>query len=123
MSDVNDFLDLLASTARTADALQEFTLHSHKGILLVVDITIVPGVDTVSPRLQVQAGSGGYVTIWTAAAALVASGTTTYLLYPGASGGNFTEVDGIALAERMRLFMDHSAAGSFTYSVRAYRIP
>lgn len=115
--------EILVSAVRSADTSVEFRLQQELGILLVVDITVRPGAETVTPNVQVQGAALGWTSIWIATAALGPVAISTFLLYPGASGGNLTEVDGIALPSHCRLFMDHSGVGAFTYSVRLYKIP
>ena len=112
----------LASAARTADHNVPLQNGDQKGMLLVVDVT-ASTTGTVTPRLQVEDAVGTWVTIWSAAAAFGAVNTYSYLLYPGASGGNLTEVDGIPITGRCRLLFDHTDATSITYSARMFFIP
>lgn len=119
---MNGTLVVLASAARTATTNSEvFTNFGARGILLIVDATVEVDTAEVTPSLQAYDPlSGKYATIWTAAAAISAVGTATYLLYPGASDGNMTEVDGIPLPAQFRVVMTAADADSLTYSVGAH---
>lgn len=122
----NSSVTLLASLARTADVTQAFTNQQYRGIILVLDVTVAgagPPAFSVTPNVRTKDEAGNYDNIlWTAAAAVTAVGQYQYIIYPAASGGNATEVDGIPLPGEWQLFMDHANATSGTYSVRGHYI-
>lgn len=114
-------LTLLSSAARTATTTSaDFTNYNCKGAIFVVDITAVPGAETV--QLEVQAGNSlvtKYIPV-VSGTTQSATGTTWVILYPttmgAASWNNYA--NGI-LPKTFRVKMTHSASGSFTYSVTA----
>lgn len=116
----NHSFTVLASAARTATVSKEIPNNGWRGLILCVNATAETATASVTPSLQAKNEAGEWQTIWTAAAAIEAVGTFTYLLYPGASGGNFTEVDGIPLPLELRLVMTHADADALTYSIRGH---
>jgi hypothetical protein len=119
-------IQLLASAARTAAVQSEEQKSdgSYKGILLIVDSTASADTPSITPSIQAYNPVGAeWVTIWTAAAAITGAANTTYLLYPAASGGNMTEVDGIPIPIWWRLSVAVADADSITYSAVAHLLP
>lgn len=115
----NTDLVILSSAVRAASANgQDRTNQNARGILVVIDVTAVPTVDTVTFTLQGKdPASGKYYTIL-ASAALVAAGTVVLRVYPGlTAAANLVASD--ALPRTWRLITTHSAATNFTYSVGA----
>lgn len=108
---------IYASTATTATHSKEFGNVNVRGCMLIVDVSAAADTPSVTPSMQVRDGNGDWNDIWTAAAAFTGTGTKTYLLYPGAANGNFTEVDGIPLPVDGRFTFTHADADSITYSV------
>ncbi len=111
-----------AATAATRTSGIKFTPDA-KGLLIMVSIGTLTTTPTFLPSLQVRGGDGSWVTIWTAAAAIAAAGQTSYMLYPGALNGDFTEVDGIAVPGSWRFVLTFGSTGSaLTTEVRAHGI-
>ena len=84
-------IQLFPSAARTVSVQSEEQKNTgeYRGILLIVKSTAVTDTPTITPSIQAyEPISATWVTIWTAAAAIASATATTYLLYPGASGGN-----------------------------------
>lgn len=108
--------ELFASEARIADVTSdEFNNHYHKGIILLIDVTDSSLTPSVVPTIQTRIGE-----TWVDVAlgtAFTAAGQFSLLLYPGAVGGEFTDVIGAFLPPVWHLFMNHSDADSITYSV------
>lgn len=118
----NGTLTVLESAARTVETTSEaFSNLGARGILLVVNTPAVAATAEITPSIQAyDYTSGAWYTIWTAAAAISTETGSSYLLYPGASGGNFVEVDGIPLPARWRLSVAVANAEEVTYSVGAH---
>jgi hypothetical protein len=119
-------IQLLASAARTAAIQSEEVKNAgeYRGILLIIDATALAATPGVTPNIQAyDPVSAAWYTVWTAAAAISATGDYTYLLYPGASGGNMTEVDAIPIPIWWRLSMTVADADSLTYSATAHMLP
>lgn len=91
-----------------------------KGILLFVDVTSA-GTGSITPSIQVRGpNSANFFTIWTAASALTTNGVRAYYLYPGASGGSFTEIVSCGLpGVEWQVTITHNNANSATYGVGA----
>lgn len=113
-----------ASAARTATLIGDDNrkVPGNRGVKAVLDVTAVPGIDTVQLVIENKDPvSGKYVQVL-AAAARVATGTDTLTVYPGgAVTANVSANDSIADTYRIRVV--HSAATSFTYSVSVTELP
>jgi len=121
----NDEKILLASAARIATpTISPQANNSHRGMILVVNVTARGVATTLTPGLQLRDPvSGEYVTIWTAAAAInTANATVAYLFYPSPLADAaclYTEAVDMAIPTQWRAVMTHSDANSITYSVCA----
>jgi len=115
----NQDLVILASAVRAASANgADRTNGNARGIIIVIDVTLVPGVDTVTFTLQGKdPASGKYYTIL-ASAALVGAGTVVLRVYPGLTAAANLVVSDL-LPRTWRVITTHSAATNFTYSVGA----
>lgn len=117
---------LFASAAR--DVAQAYTSdaqnnHQATGMLVFVDVTAETDTASVTPSLQASFDAGTtWVTCWTAAAAVEATGDFTYMFYPGilaSADGAFTESLNMPLPRCWRWVMTHADADALTYSVTA----
>lgn len=115
----NENFVVLASAVRAAtnsSAVKDN--YAHRGGHFIIDVTVVPGTDTVTPKIEgYDPRSGKYYTILEGAA-IVATGTTILKVYPGigaVANGAASDV----LPPAWRVTMTHSAASDFTYSVSA----
>lgn len=107
---------LVAQTRAATTTSADFVNYGSKGIHLVVDVTVVPGVDTVTPKLQGMINNVYYDLL--VGSAIVATGTTVLKLYPGISAtANVSSSD--VLPGSWRVVMTHSAATTFNYTVSA----
>ena len=120
---VNFEVALLASAARTVETRSPDQVNANgRGLILIVNITADPAAASITPTLEIRDPiSGNYFTVWTAAAALAAVGTTAYLFEVGGVGsaGSFTEAINIRLTRTWRFTMTVANASSMTYSVSA----
>ncbi len=112
---------LLASAARTTttDSKDQINYNSNYGAILIVNVSEVTATPVLTPKLRLKDPiSENYVDIWTAAATLTATGTTTYLFGLGGSGaaGDYTEATNLLLPRIFRFRMIHADADSATYS-------
>lgn len=111
---------LLASAARTATTTTS-TLINHNGsaITLWLNVTIVPGVDTIQVNVQgYDPASSAWYTIAADAAISTAQARQIVLGLGAVSGGSAAEsVFGIPLPRQYRVTVVHSGPGSFTYSL------
>lgn len=126
MGATNHSFTLLASAARTASltTTPPSPNQDGKGVILTYDVTVVSGTSpTLQPNVRIKYEDAAFAVLWTAAANITATGKYNYVLYPGASGGNATEVDGIPLPLEWDLRdVIGGTSPSFTYSVRAHYI-
>jgi hypothetical protein len=116
----NQDITLLTSAARTTttSASPPTNNFNARGVWVVLNITVVPGADTVTLKIEARdTVSGLYVTLLTGAAQ-VGTGTTEYSLYPGVTETANVDVSR-PLPRNWRITVTHSAATSFTYSVGA----
>lgn len=85
-------VELLAAEVDTeANRTSGSFAKSHRGILATVKVSNLVAAPTYTPSLQMRTQGGDWVTFWTAAAAISANGTYTYLLYPDSAGATYTE--------------------------------
>lgn len=93
-----------------------------RGVIVVFDITAVPTVDTVTPKIQGKDPvSGKYYDI-VSAAAQVAVATIVLKVYPGITVAANLAVSDV-LPRTWRLVVTHSAGTNFTYSAGGIYIP
>lgn len=113
----NQPINFLASAVRNATTNSgNITNYNGKGADFIIDVTAVPGVDTVTPSIQIMdVTSGKFVTILTGAA-IVAVSTVRLVVYPGITPAANISISDI-LSRTFRVVMTHSGAGNFTYSV------
>jgi hypothetical protein len=112
---------LLASASRAATVQSaDQTNYNGRRLLLIVNVSVV-GTGSITPSLQFKDPiSGNYVTVWTAAAAIVTGTTFAYVFADGAAGGTATEKLAFGLfARTWRLVITHNNANAITYSVSA----
>jgi hypothetical protein len=105
---------VLASAVRNASTNSaDITNYNGSNVLIILNITAVPGVDTITPKIQAKDPvSGSYVTLVTGTA-------------QAANGAFFTSLPAAllgCLSRTWRVNITHSGAGNFTYSV-GYTIP
>ncbi len=113
----NHGIILLNSAVRAATLTGVDRLNrSARGIVLIVDVTAVPGIDTVTPKIQGKdPASGKYYDILVGAV-IVAGSTVVLRIYPGlVAAANLTVSD--ILPRDWRFVMTHSAGSNFTYTV------
>lgn len=121
LNDVNQEVTALASTARTTTTnSSDLTNPGARGVIMCLDVTSV--TDTPSIELSVEwkcPVSGQYEIIFTAAAAVTATGTHTYVIYPGdiVASDDVVEVAKLPLGRTWRVTLTHADADSITYSV------
>ena len=115
----------LTSAARTANTTSgDFVNHNYRYLTIFVDVTADSGAD-VTPRVEMKdLVSDSYTAIWTAAAAISATGEFNYQIGPGllatASGG-YDDTENVVVPRVFRIVMDHNDTTSITYSV-AYNL-
>ena len=116
----NEEITLLASAARTAqvDSVDQVN-YNHQGMILFVDVTVDAAAGAITPNILVKDPvSGTAKTIWTAAAAIAATGQFAYLLLPGcADAGSYTEQKELAIPRTWLFRMTVADTDSLTYSV------
>lgn len=107
----------LASAARTATtSTPDQTNYNGRGCRAYVDVTAVPGIETVTVTIEVKDPVSGTYTAILTGAALVATGHVIYTVYPDATvTANLAA--SLPLSRTWRVKLTHSASGSFTYSV------
>ena len=125
MSNANSSFQLLASVLRSVNTTQlpQTPNHSWRGMMIVVDVTVRGGTHTITPGIRVKDENGDFNgVLWDAAAAIAATGEFVYVLYPGASGGNATEVDGVPVPLEWQYSDTHGGTADMTYSIRIHYI-
>lgn len=112
-------LTLLAAAVRAATVNSaDFVNFNGRGLVVVFNVSAVPGVQTVTLELQGRdALSGLYYTILSSAA-IVGVSTTVLRIYPATAPVANIAADH-PLPRIFRARVVHSGAGNFTYSVGA----
>ncbi len=113
---VNRSGTLLASASRTATVTGiDMANDNYSCLTVILDVTTVPGVDTVTLAIQGKDPvSGKYYALLTGAA-VSATGTTTYSVCPGITAT--ANVSASAMLPRTwRVNVTHSAGTTFVYS-------
>jgi hypothetical protein len=126
---IPDPVTLLASASRTSTTNSADVINTiYKGVLVWLNVTVVPGIQTITPAIQVKDPvSGGYATIVAPAAGIV--GTGLYLLSAYPSAGNLLAgltaffSNTVYLPQTWRVSITHSGAGGFSYSVAYQFLP
>lgn len=89
------------------------TNHNGRGLVAYLNVSAVPGVDTVTLSiLAIDPVSGNAKTLG-ATAAISAVSLTLLALYPGLAGSSLN----FALPRSFALRVQHAGAGAFTYSL------
>jgi hypothetical protein len=94
----------------------------NRGIKAVLDVTAVPGVDTVQLVIEHKDPVSGKYVQMLAAAARAGAGTDTLTVYPGAPWRR-TCRRAMCCQDDYRFRVVHSAGTNFTYSVRLTELP
>jgi hypothetical protein len=116
----NEEVTALASAVRAATTnSSDITAYNAKAILVILDISSVPGGDTVTVSLTGKDPvSGNYVTL-AAGQAQSATGTTAIAIGTGVttvSGASYS-ANNVPVPRVFRVTVTHSAGTNFTYSV------
>ena len=118
----NTEVTILANAARTSTTNSpDQTNYNARGLLVHMDITAVPGGDTVILRLQFKDPVSGIYDTLLSDAAVSVTGIRTAIIYPGvgAASNGIHVVQSRILSRTWRVAVAHSGSGSFTYSVSA----
>lgn len=109
---------LLASAARTATTATADQLKTSEGIVAaILNVTAVPGVDTLTLTIQGKDALGNYYTIVSSTAS-AATGTVMLQAGPGIAVSANVSIANM-IPDIYRILVTHSAGTSFTYSVQA----
>lgn len=119
VSNPNAEVAALASAVRSTTQTIDLVNQNARGVIITLDITVVPGTDTVTASWTGKdPASGKFYALGAAGAALATTGTRTYLIYPAvAANGSFTAVIAANIPRTWRITLTHSAASNFTYSL------
>ena len=117
---------ILTSAARTATTnSSDQTNKSGKGVVVTVDVTSITATPILTPNIQCKDEiSAKYENLLAASATITATGTHSYIVYPGvgAASGDIVQVAGFPLCRVWRVAITHSDTDSATYSVGAHVI-
>ena len=108
---------LYASAVRAATITSSDIVKSsnYRGIHVIINVTAVPGADTITPKIQGRTATGTYYDLLVGSA-IVATGTNVIKINPGAAViANAVASD--TIPDVWRVVVTHSAATNFTYSV------
>lgn len=112
---MNTYQEIVPSAVRNADHAVRVVNTQGKACHLIMDITAVPGVDTVTVTIQGRDPTSGKLYTILQSAALVAAATTVLRVGPGLPAtANLSAND--VLPKEVVIDFNHSAASNFTYS-------
>lgn len=113
-------VEFLASAARTSTTNSaDQTNYNARGVMVTLNITAVPGGDTIHLRIQWRHSASGFYRNLLIDASQSAIGLRTVIVYPGvgAVADGVQTTRGFPLGRVWRVRVDHSGSGSFTYDV------
>lgn len=114
---------VLAAAVRAATGNSgDLANNACRGVDVIIDMTAVPGVDTVTFSIEGKDPVSGKWYTLLASAALVATGVVVLHVYPGATVTANLSANA-NLPRAWRVVATHSAATNFTYSVGANLLP
>lgn len=96
---------------RTSTLFQNQYNH---GIIIIVKLANKLGTVSFTPQVQIFDEAGTAIVWWTAAAALSANGTATYVLFPGGmagKGAGVTEASDVVMPREWKLALNYTGAG------------
>lgn len=119
----NEHVELLKSLARTAAVnTPDQTNFGHKGLHLIIDVTVDPALASITPTIQGKDPLSGKYYDLLVGLAIAATGTTVLKIYPGiAATENVAASDILPLIWRLKMAV--ADADSITYSVAAMLVP
>lgn len=107
------------SAVRTADSESADVVNTGaRGLHLIIDMTSVPGTDTVTFTVQGKDTLSGKYYDLLVSLAIVATGTTILKIYPGISPSPNASASDV-LPDIFRVKAEHSSSTDFTYTVSA----
>lgn len=114
----------LASLLRTAQVNSADLVNmGAKGVMVFLNVTQASGTGGLTLRIQGKdPASGTYGNLLSASAAVIATGMSIYLLYPGGASGGTQGVTG-PLPKTWRISVNVGDASNYTYSVGYCLIP
>ena len=112
---------LVSATQNGADR----TNYNFKGLTILVDVTARNGTSTITLALQSKDGNNNYGAIWTATAALSATGQARYHIYPTAENNEgWTEHANTSLGARTyRVIATYGGADTISFDVDLVELP
>ena len=112
---------LVSATQNGADRMN----YNSKGLTILVDVTARNGTSTITLALQSKDGNGNYGAIWTATAALSATGQARYHIYPTAENTEgWTEHANTSLGARIyRVVATYGGADTVSFDVDLVELP
>lgn len=125
MLENNVELTVLASAARVAGVNSaDFVNFNARGLLLLVNVTVNPGgAETLGLQVQMKDPvSAAYQDLTLFTASTFATNPMLWCVYPGAvetAALTWFELQAVPLPRTWRVRTQHSAAGSWTYSIGA----
>jgi len=114
---------VLAQSADVESSVQRNI--SARGVVIIVKLANEVGTAGYTPRIIIEDEDGNDIIYWSAAAALSANGTATYVLYPGAmagAGAGVTANASIVIPRNWFFQMDYTTGtpGTDKFDVEAY---
>lgn len=119
---VNSSVTVLSSAIRAVTTNSAtFTNYASIGAHVIIDVTVVPGIDTITPKIEgVDPTSGQYYDILVGVP-IISTGVTVLKICPGIYGSPNMQANDM-LPTTWRVTLTHSASTNFTYSVGAHLI-
>lgn len=112
---MNTYQEVAPSAVRSASWASRHSNVQGRACHLIIDITAVPGIDTVTATIRGIDKSSGKTYALLASAALVATGTTVLKIGPGLPVSANASANDV-LPKDIEINFAHSAGGNFTYS-------
>ena len=120
---MNTYLPVLKIAARTATTTSDDIDNRYaRGVLVTLDVTALTGGASITLSIEAKdIVSGKYEALLTASTAVTATGTHSYLVYPGAGAASddIVQTASFPLPRIWRVKVTHADNTSVTYSVGA----
>ena len=119
----NTEVTLLASAARTAStSSSDQTNFGARGVIITLDVTAISATPSITLAVEHKDSVASNYEKLLDATAVTATGTHTYIVYPGAdttAREDVVEASGWPIGRTWRVTVTHADADSITYSVAA----
>jgi hypothetical protein len=120
----NSYIEVLPSAVRTTAQSIDLKNTNAKGVIVVLDVTVDDASASITLTIRAKDPTSGKYVDLLVAAAVAATGTTAYIVYPpiATAAGQVTKVVGYPLPLDWNVEVAVADADAITYSIGAQYI-